>query len=219
MISTHNNNSITYIVWAIFFALANFAAAQDCSCSPLEYTFTLMLDQNCETDSLSGSPGIGLTFCFLGTTPAYPQEIDLGTTADQSDRRAQEQVIEITSVQFLEFDTTGDLIVINQDDTYADVSLVNGDKVTFKSISNDLDPSAPLDDQLDLLPGGVQLTLRGRVTDDVTEEEIIISNRVTWSYTNACGALPFESDSEIGWIEVSRIICFIYYVCFTCILR
>ena len=70
--------------------------------------------------------------------------------------------------KFLEFDTSGELIVINQDDTYSNVTLANGSTVSFQSISNDLDPSLSIEEQLDFLPGGAQVTLRGRVTDDDT---------------------------------------------------
>ena len=63
-------------------------------------------------------------------------------------RRLQEKVVEIVSVQFLEFDTSGDLTVINQDDTYSDVSLGDGDRLKFNSASSFLDTSLPLEEQM-----------------------------------------------------------------------
>ena len=66
-------------------------------------------------------------------------------------------VVEIVSVQFLEFDTSGDLTVINQDDTYADVSLADGDRLEFNSASSFLDTDLPLSEQMSnpaLVPGG-----------------------------------------------------------------
>ena len=40
----------------------------------------------------------------------------------------------------------------NDDDSFRDVSLANGDALTLDSIARDLDPGAPLGGQLDLLP-------------------------------------------------------------------
>ena len=108
--------------------------------------------------------------------------------------------IEIISIQFLEFDTSGELIVINQDDTNESVSLSTGDTVTFRSISNNLNPAVPIGEQLDFLPDGIQVTLRGRSTDGS-----IVSNRITWSYTNDCDAQPLDSDESIGWITTVSI--------------
>jgi len=128
---------------------------------------------------------------------------DTGTPLTQSEQQQMRflaEEIEIISIQFLEFDTSGELIVINQDDSYSNVTLQNGSEVTFKSISNNLDSSLEIGDQLDFLPGGVQVTLRGRVTDDVTGDSRIVSNRITWSYTNACDVEPLDSDESIGWI-------------------
>jgi len=122
------------------------------------------------------------------------------TQVEQQQMRFLAEEIEIISIQFLEFDTSGELIVINQDDSYSNVTLQNGSEVTFKSISNNLDSSLSIEDQLDFLPGGVQVTLRGRVTDDVTGDSRIVSNRITWSYTNACDVEPLDSDESIGWI-------------------
>ena len=199
-----------------------------CSCSPLEYTFQLDLSQDCSMDTLEGSSGIGLTFCFLGShspgdgsftrrlagSRALGQlketrvimEGPSGSRALTSDELEQvrqlQDTIDVISVQFLEFDTTGELIVINQDDTYANVSLASGDIVSFKSISNDLDPSVSIEDQLDYLPGGVQMTVRGRMTSEETGEEMIVSNRVTWSYTNDCEVEPIEVGDAIGWVTV-----------------
>jgi len=130
------------------------------------------------------------------------------TQVEQQQMRFLAEEIEIISIQFLEFDTSGELIVINQDDSYSNVTLENGSEVSFKSISNNLDVSLAMEDQLDFLPGGVQVTLRGRVTDDVTGDSRIVSNRITWSYTNACDVEPLESDESIGWITtVSIFIC------------
>ena len=195
-----------------------------CSCSPLEYNLILNLDSNCETNDIDGQPGIGLTFCFLAVaSPPSRNLSELQQTivvedpnSDELSVEQQQQIrflaedIEIISIQFLEFDTSGELIVINQDDSYSNASLAHGSVVTFESIANNLDPDVPITDQLDFLPGGVQVTLRGRVTDDVTGDTRIVSNRITWSYTNACDVWPvMESGESIGWITNVSIV----YVC------
>ena len=60
----------------------------------------------------------------------------------------------------------------------------------------------------------MQVTLRGRITDDVTNESRIVSNRLTWSYTNACDVEPLVGGESIGWITtVSLTLIFMY--CFS----
>jgi len=195
----------------------------------------LNLEQDCDVNQLEGSPGIDLTFCLLGThdgdTFRNRQRRLGGNNNDRrqlkndNDKKGERHVkidfddkvtlvnkrqldggdIEIISIQFLEFDTSGRLIVLNQDDTYADTSLNNGDIVTFKSISRDLDPTLPIEDQLDVLPGGVQVTLRGKVMDKKTGEEKIVSNRITWSYTNGCDVEPLNEGMGIGWTTIGEL--------------
>lgn len=115
---------------------------------------------------------------------------------------AIDPVTEIVSVQFLEFDTSGDLTVINQDDTYADVSLSDGDRIKFDSASSFLDTSLPLEDQMSgpaLVPGGASLILYGR-----TEAGVVVRNRFFWLYDLNCGAEndPVQVDDMIGWVNV-----------------
>ena len=113
--------------------------------------------------------------------------------------------MEIVSVQFLEFDTSGDLTVINQDDTYADVSLSDGDKLKFNSASSFLDTTSTLGDQMSnpaLVPGGASLILYGK-----TASGVVVRNRFFWMYDMNCGEenSPIKVDDEIGWITVVRL--------------
>jgi hypothetical protein len=115
---------------------------------------------------------------------------------------AADPVVEVLSVQFLEFDTSGDLKVINQDDTYADVALVDGDRLKFASASSFLDTDLPLADQTDspaLVPGGASLILYGR-----TAGGVMVRNRFFWMYDMNCGRdnQPIKVDDEIGWVTV-----------------
>ena len=201
-----------------------------CSCSPLKYDVVLDLSRDCSTDDLDGVPGVGLTFCFLAEASLGSDDRRLlGKSGKRSflrelhdganKRKLQPQQfdamdpasITVVSVQFLEFDTSGELIVINQDDTYADVELSDGDSLTFDSISANLVPGVAAGDQLDYLPGGVQITMRGKV-GTADGQEVVVSNRLTWSYTNECDDVPVVgSDEGIGWMTiVSFCLIFLY---------
>ena len=141
------------------------------------FQFTLDFSKTCDDDTLADNAGIDATLC-------EPMGGEIAT---------------VTSIQFLEFDTSGDLVVIKQDDTLFDVSLSDGESFDFASISADLDASASLADQLDLVPGGVQLTLRGVAADGTN-----VMNRYTWIYTNSCEDIPIESGDEISWVSIVR---------------
>jgi hypothetical protein len=153
------------------------APSEICSCSPSVYGFTLDFSKDCSSDTLQDNAGVDVTLC----------------------RDALGDVASVTSIQFLEFDTSGNLVVINQDDSYFDTSLGDGDSFEFTSISADLDPSVGIEDQLDLVPGGAQLTLKGLDADGGD-----VMARYTWAYTNSCSddAVTVESGDEIGWVVI-----------------
>jgi len=201
-----------------------------CSCSPTVFTFVLSLEQTCNDNDFEDNSGIDGSFCFteegvanlnsnnvagIGMIeeedkwwlPIWKQYLDpVRERILQVRKRAlQEAVTEIVSVQFLEFDTSGDLTVINQDDTYADVSLVHGDRLKFNSASSFLDTTSPLADQMSspaLVPGGASLILYGK-----TASGVVVRNRFFWMYDMNCGEenSPINVDDEIGWITVVRL--------------
>jgi len=188
--STHDEDDETTA--SIYFKQA-VSVPERCSCSPVAYNFTLDLSRDCTDDDLRSNPGIRVTFC---TTD--------GITADVN--AAKNSIIEVTSIQFVEFDASGELMVINTDDAYSNnVSLSDGDSFGFASISDNLDPNLSIDDQLDMLPGGVQLTIVGRAIDPMTGTETMVSNRNTWSYTNECGALTMEEGDGMGWVTLANL--------------
>lgn len=163
-----------------------------CTCSPLRYTLRLSLTQPCGIDDLDGNEGVDSTLCTMSVTGAPPPP----------DRPAE---LVVVSVQFLELGTDAGLTVINQDDSYRDTSLKDGDALTFDSVAGNLDPGAPLGGQVDLVPGAVQVTLVGRLdvrNDDGTTESAGVEQRVTWAYTNGCDdeSLPVADGDRIGWI-------------------
>jgi len=187
-----------------------------CSCSPTVFTFILSLDQTCEDNTIAENGGIDGAFCFTEVGVSLPAPTPPPAPEDGDDeeeepvrRRVQaataapDRVVEVLSVQFLEFDTSGDLTVINQDDTYADVSLGDGDRLAFDSASSFLNVSRPLDDQMSspaLVPGGASLILYG-----LTEGGVIVRNRFFWMYDMSCGRDndPINAGDEIGWVTVS----------------
>jgi len=120
-------------------------------------------------------------------------------------RRRGQTRPKVISIQFLDFDTEGTLLVINQDDTYEDVAFTDGQTVEFTSISAKLDPDEPLSEQLNKVPGGAQLTLRGRAVNDDTGLETIVSVRLTWSYTNACDEVPLAEGMELAWVTFDNL--------------
>jgi len=156
------------------------------------------------SDALS-SLNIKATATTSGATIEY-----FGYEEDGPVRKLQsdDPVTEIVSVQFLEFDTSGDLTVINQDDTYADVTLMDGDKLKFNSASSFLDTSLPLSEQMSnpaLVPGGASLILYGK-----TASGVVVRNRFFWMYDMNCGEenSPINVDDEIGWIKVVSLLFF-----------
>ena len=159
------------------------------------------------SDALS-SLNIKATATTSGATIEY-----FGYDEDGPVRKLQsdDPVTEIVSVQFLEFDTSGDLTVINQDDTYADVTLMDGDKLKFNSASSFLDTSLPLSEQMSnpaLVPGGASLILYGK-----TASGVVVRNRFFWMYDMNCGEdnSPINVDDEIGWIKVVSVVLFCFF--------
>jgi len=165
------------------------ALGQDiCSCSPRDFTFKLQLDSDCNTDTISGTPGIEVAVCNVRGGAG---DIDFST-------------LEIVDIQFLEFGSAG-LEVINQNDTYTNTSLVSGDTFTFPSISNMLSPDMSIEEQLQYFPTGVSLTMGGKAKDS-DGNDVTVRNQVAWAYTESCGALPISVGQGIGWVDiVSRI--------------
>ena len=110
----------------------------------------------------------------------------------------------LLSAQFLETDTTPDMNVIHQDDQYLDVdfppndapSSVTNFTLSFTSVSADLDPALPLEEQLSLLPGGAILILIGSL-----ENGEIVRNRILWTYTMECGGGVGGDEDGGGWWE------------------
>lgn len=193
-----------------------------CSCSPTVITFVLALNQTCSDNDIEDNSGVQGTYCFTetGVAPPEPPASPNATEPDDAmepvrERQLQDDpVVEVVSVEFLEFDTNGDLFVINQDGTYIDVSLTDGDRIKFNSASSFLDTSLPLEDQMSgpaLVPGGASLIIYGK-----TASGTVVRNRFLWLYDMNCGRdnAPVNVGDEIGWVKVvSVVILVIFSLC------
>ena len=220
-------------------AAATASTEEICSCSPTSYTFTLTLTQNCTDNTIQDNSGIFATDCFLGTLVATSNSdtTDSRSTTTTTEERAftaqefedfqrtitDDTSVEIISVSFIEFDTSGEFIVLSQDDTYLSTSLSNGDTVTFTSISADLDPDVPASEQSDLIPGGVMVTIKAKYTDEETGEDLLVINRVAWNYVMECDVETIAVGEYLAWITAvsfvyQSIIIIIIIVCFSWVL-
>lgn len=200
------------------------------SCSPLIINFVLSLTQSCQDSNLRQKSGIKDTLCIVekisdnggdddDVSPSSlprldvfdPLGIQIGDSLNwfpsEEDRILQNDdmsmvPVEITSIQFLEMDDSGDLKVINQDDSMINVNLVDGQMVQFTSITSTLDPDVPLDDQRSLVPGGAVLVVVG-----VNAAGEAVRNRLQWIYSNTCETepctkedVPIDPGDKIGWV-------------------
>ena len=180
-----------------------------CSCSPVKYNFTLNLSQDCDSNDVIGNNGIEGSFCYIEDLDYidYDEAVSSSSTYEPVRRKRERDLqdktpVEIISIQFLEFDTQGDLRVIHQDDTHIkDASFKDGDVVSYYSKSSFLDPTVAMEEQMDYVPGGASLILFGKTADGE-----IVRNRFFWVYTMECGieVVTINDGDEIGWVTIVR---------------
>ena len=171
--------------------------------------------EDAETADVAGGDGVSDVATTTAATdvPVDDEEVAVAMDPGTVDR--------IVSAQFLEMDTSPDMNIINQDDKYIlisqDDAVDNNKDVTlsYTSISANLNPDVSLDDQLDLLPGGVILILVGRTTSGE-----IVRNRLMWTYTMGCDTedVTLEAGEGLGWtIFVSFSCLLLSYICSPCV--
>lgn len=159
-----------------------------CACAPRRYALRLALTRRCDADDLVGGEGVGGTLCMF-------LQSDGGDVRGDDVSAEQLSASVITGVQFLEFGPADDLTVINQDDSHANVTLRDGDAVTFDSIAMKLDPALSLEEQPEHVPGGVQVTVRTRLPEGTSVTQLL-----SWSYTRNCGVLSLTGGERLGWL-------------------
>ncbi|KAL3811357.1 hypothetical protein ACHAXA_000773, partial [Cyclostephanos tholiformis] len=188
-----------------------------CSCSPQSYTFQIILDKDCSTSTLSvdDANGISDLSCQISSLTEDVRRVRLvndllsqvqnilpTTMQLPNDRRSPTQISNMTvafisSVLFIEFDTSGTLNLINEDPTYfADSNITEGMMFTYPSISQSLNTSLGLDEQLQYVPGGGGLFMFA----SNKEGEVILSNRVVWEFSGACDVAVEIEGKNLGWI-------------------
>jgi hypothetical protein len=191
-----------------------------CSCSPQSYTFQLLLNGDCSSSTLSRDDANGISNVNCHIVATGVNDIQRVRNDDHllsqirstlpkitkplpTDRQSPSQtssttVAYISSVLFIEFDTSGTLILINEDPRYlAYANLTEGMTVTYPSISQSLNLSLGLEEQLQYVPGGAGLFIFG----SNIEGEVILSSRLVWEFSGACDVTVEMEGKTLGWIE------------------
>lgn len=190
-----------------------------CSCSPRSYTFQFLLNEDCSSSAQSPDEAIGVSnancqITDAGSSAARSADNQLTqilsawpkTTTLTADRQSLPQasnttVSYISSVLFIEFDTSGTLALINENGTYlVDANFTGGMTVSYPSISQLLNPSLGLEDQMQFVPGGAGLFMFG----SNNEGEVILSSRVVWEYTGACDVTVDIQGKTLGWVSIEE---------------
>ncbi|KAL3763950.1 hypothetical protein ACHAW5_005135 [Stephanodiscus triporus] len=189
-----------------------------CSCSPQSYSFQLSLNNDCSSSTLSGDDdGISNTNCRITASEfenarrvvladnllsqiqsALPKITKRLTDRQSPTQTSNTTVAYISSVLFIEFDTSGTLSLINEDTRYlANVNFTEGRTITYSSISQSLNASLGLGEQLQYVPGGAGLFIFG----NNNEGEVILSSRVVWEFSGACDVAVEIEGKTLGWID------------------
>ena len=104
----------------------------------------------------------------------------------------------ISSIFFIEFDTSGELNIINENDSFLSTNLTSGQEFSFDSIAQQLDTTQELQDQMDLVPGGAGLFIIGSNEDG----EAVVSARMVWEFTpGECEVVPVLVGESLGMVE------------------
>ncbi len=108
----------------------------------------------------------------------------------------------ITSISFLEANTTESFNILNEEVTYFDMEggeLTNEDVLNDTSILSKLDPARLINDQLELVPGGVMLVLFC-----INYNNVVVQSTVAWGYMTYCYGkiLILGDDIGAGWIAI-----------------
>ncbi|KAL7550880.1 hypothetical protein ACHAWF_017256, partial [Thalassiosira exigua] len=112
----------------------------------------------------------------------------------------------VTSIQFVEFDASGELNVINEDDSYLNLSpddyLTNGTTIAYDSVSKKLNASIMgTDEASDYVPGGVGLFVFGADENGTA----IVRSRFVWEYRGGCDGVPKLAGETFGWIAFEEV--------------
>ena len=179
-----------------------------CVCSPRIYRVAWDTSwENCKNNNIVGLPGIA------AASPFCKYNADM------------KEVYKVTFKEYniygIEFKTTefdmNDYIQPGQD-------YVRNGYIDYVSVSNELDPSVPLEDQLDRVPRSIKVEVLGYAHFDFVHERYINYSQII--YTNECGTGPinfpngvnvpdneFQTTGRLGIFGFVSIMMSIYYYC------
>ena len=182
-----------------------------CACSPRSYSFKFLFNEDCGSSPSTLSPndsiGISDVSCQIttaGSSTDLPTENLISQIRTIFDRQMLSQtanttVSYISSVLFIEFDTSGSLTLINENATYlVDANFTEGMTITYPSISQLLDPTLTLDEQMQFVPGGAGLFMFANNDNG----DVILSSKVVWEFTGACNVTVDIQGSTLGWVRI-----------------
>mmetsp|Transcript_39446 Transcript_39446/g.94870 ORF Transcript_39446/g.94870 Transcript_39446/m.94870 type:complete len:662 (-) Transcript_39446:279-2264(-) len=107
----------------------------------------------------------------------------------------------LSSVLFIEFDTSGTLSIINEDSTYLnDADLYDGATITYPSISSRLDPNLSIESQYERVPGGAGLF----VFANDESGEVYLRSRVVWEFDGGCDVVTTMEGESLGWFVIEE---------------
>ena len=146
------------------------------------------------------------------------EDKDPSSTSHDLSRMLQSSIAvpdQLISAQFLEIDTSPDMTIINQDDSYLNLTDFYEEDITlsYTSISATLDPKMSLDDQIEDVPGGAILVLIGQ---DVNGE--VVRNRLMWTYTMKCEDETVDDGDKFGWASFVSLSTLMFETCM-CVFR
>ena len=165
-------------------AVGILTTAQDiCSCTPLVYEWRLDFNRTCVPTNVTVGRNKGISEVFCSIEAFNPNQSDIVITNVAPVKVVSYQIIELS----LE-------LTPMKSDSSANVTLVQGDSITFSSLTA-VDPSE--------YSGGFQVSLLG-INSDL--ESIVLEWLVR--YSNLCETIPYSLGDSIGWMVYVSQICF-----------
>ena len=150
-----------------------------------------IVDSLCFIESIesSSSDRSSRSIHRAGRSNATVNTLDDSEEIRQRSLQSDSTPMEITSIQYLEFDTSSNLNVVYTYDDYLDVTLKHGELFTTIASSSSTNGAG-------VEVGGASLILYG-----VTSSGVTIRNRFLWTLEDACEGVLEEGDG-IGWVVV-----------------
>ena len=207
--------SITTLLLLFYYSCYSIVTAAKINCChPIKYTFSLNLSNDCSTNDIADNNGISESLCFVETNVdqsngrRHQHDTSSSGSSGSNNNNNEEgepvrrtlqkssSIIEVISIQFLEFDTSNQLNVIYTDETYVSTSMVNGDEFEFTSMSVSNHNGKEGEEEV----GGASLILYG-----VNSMGDVVRNRFFWLYDtteNCNGEESVVDGDEIGWVVV-----------------